>query len=99
MVITLAWCILAGAGVYGVIRKPEPQTVEEDVISEDTERKEMDKIEEKEEQKTPAPGEPLPNPLPVPKKKPRPAADFGYQVKETDMKFDIETAEGDDFDV
>lgn len=99
MVMTLAWCILAGAGVYGVIRRPEPDKVEENVISEDTERKEMDKTEEKEEQKTPAPGEPLPNPLPVPKKKPRPVADFGYQVKETDMKFDIEIAEGDDFDV
>lgn len=48
----------------------------------------------------PAPGEPLHNPLPVPKKKERrPRADFDHGVKEADMKFDVELAEGDDFEV
>lgn len=91
MVMTFAWCILAGAGVYGVIRQPElPAAAEE------TEEKPEQK---KQEQTAPAPGEPLPNPLPVPKKKNRSQADFGYQIAEADMKFDIEIAEGDDFDV
>ena len=48
----------------------------------------------------PAPGEPLHNPLPVPKKKKhRSQADFDYEVKEADMKFDVEVAEDDDFEV
>ncbi len=63
------------------------------------EKEEQDKEKpDKEEQATPAPSEPLPNPLPVPKKKSRPTMDFGYQVKEADMKFDIEVKDGDDFD-
>lgn len=56
-------------------------------------------ITEKKEQEKPAPGQPLHNPLPVPQKKSRPQADFGYQVGEADMKFDIEVADDDDFDV
>lgn len=54
---------------------------------------------EKKEQEKPAPGKPLHNPLPVPKRKSRPQADFAHQVAEADMKFDIETADDDDFDV
>ena len=46
-----------------------------------------------------APGKPLHNPLPVPKKKLRPQVDFDYVVKEEDMKFDVEVADGDDFEV
>ena len=102
MIMTLAWCILAGAGVYGVIRRPEQSLAEENVMSEKKRSEEKENLPEKsqeQEQKTPAPGEPLPNPLPVPKKKSRPPVDFGYQVKEADMKFDIEIIEGDDFDV
>lgn len=55
--------------------------------------------EKKKEQEKPAPGKPLHNPLPVPKKKRRRQADFGIEVKEADMKFDIEVADDDDFDV
>lgn len=54
---------------------------------------------EKKEQEKPAPGKPLHNPLPVPKRKSRPQADFARPVAEADMKFDIETADDDDFDV
>lgn len=54
---------------------------------------------EKKEQEKPAPGSPLHNPLPVPEKKKRLRADFNYPVKEEDMKFDIEVADDDDFDV
>lgn len=54
---------------------------------------------EKQEQEKPAPGKPLHNPLPVPKRKTRPQADFEYPVAEADMKFDIETADDDDFEV
>ena len=54
--------------------------------------------ENKEREKT-APGQPLHNPLPVPKKKSRPQADFDHQVREADMKFDMEVADDDDFDV
>lgn len=54
---------------------------------------------QKKEQEKPAPGEPLHNPLPVPKKRKRPQADFAHQVKESDMKFDVEPKDGDDFDV
>lgn len=52
----------------------------------------------KREQAAPPPGAPLHNPLPVPKKKKRHAADFGYQVREEDMKFDLEIKDDDDFD-
>lgn len=57
-----------------------------------------EKTAEKESVK-PAPGEPLHNPLPVPKKKSRPQADFGFEVKDEDMKFDVEVSENDDFDL
>lgn len=53
---------------------------------------------EKKEQEKPAPGEPLHNPLPVPKKKSRLQADFGYQVAEDKMKFDLDVSDEDDFD-
>ena len=56
-------------------------------------------IDEGKEQEKPAPGEPLHNPLPIPKKKSHAQADFGFQVKEADMKFDLEVADDDDFDV
>lgn len=58
----------------------------------------VESVAEKKEQEKPAPGEPLPNPLPVPKKKSRPQADFGYQVAEDKMKFDLDVADEDDFD-
>lgn len=54
---------------------------------------------EKKEQEKPAPGQPLHNPLPVPQKRSRPQVDFTYQVGEADMKFDVEVADDDDFDV
>lgn len=56
-------------------------------------------IMENREQKKPAPGEPLHNPLPVPKRRNRPQADFGFEVEEKDMKFDVEVSENDDFDL
>lgn len=61
--------------------------------------KEERKTDKKKEQEKPAPGEPLSNPLPVPKRKSRPQADFDYPVKDADMKFDVEVADHDDFDV
>lgn len=60
--------------------------------------KQADGKQRKKEQEKPAPGEPLHNPLPVPKKKSRPQADFGYQVTDARMKFDLDVADGDDFD-
>ncbi len=60
--------------------------------------KHPDRKQRKKEQEKPAPGEPLHNPLPVPKKKNRPQADFGYQVTDARMKFDLDVADEDDFD-
>lgn len=104
----LGWCMLAGVGICGTLRisekaeekecvKPE----KEEKLSVAEEEKDVVEKEKKEirEQKEPAPGEPLHNPLPVPKRKSRPQADFGFEVKEEDMKFDITIAENDDFDV
>ncbi len=152
MVVTFAWSILAGAGVYGVVRTAEEEMMEEAVTKEDNgDEKESGTSEEveigeeektgdlkmktgkkakknvqsekkkssvkqseriskdseipvktssenKKEQEKPAPGEPLHNPLPVPKRKIRPQVDFGYQVKETEMKFDLDVTDQDDFD-
>lgn len=83
----LCWCMLAGLGIYGTIQ-----------ASGKAEEKESKAAEER-EQKKPAPGEPLPNPLPLPEKKHRPQADFAYAVADADMKFDIEVADNDEFDV
>lgn len=138
MIVTFAWSIMAGLGVYGVIRQSEGADTKEvdDGVKEEQpeERKPSEKVDkeeqkdkmsgkvdgkvrieeielseekekmseksavEKEEQEKPAPGKPLHNPLPVPKKKKRSSMDFGHQVKETDMKFDIDVSEEDDFD-
>ena len=76
-------------------KKSEKKTVNEDLINMDTETKTA----ENKEQKKTAPGQPLHNPLPVPKRKSRSQVDFGYQVKEADMKFDVEVPDDDDFDV
>lgn len=54
---------------------------------------------EKKEQEKPAPGKPLHNPLPLPKKKNRGQADFDHSVREADMKFDLDVADDDDFDL
>lgn len=105
MTALLGWSMLAGLGVYGAVR-PGERTSE----NRDADRKaakgekadgdqEMIQAEEKKEQEKPAPGEPLSNPLPVPKRKNRPRADFDHPVKEADMKFDVEVADHDDFDV
>lgn len=80
----------------------EKKTTEEAEVPEEKktgEQKAESKGAEKKEQEKPAPGKPLHNPLPVPKRKSRPQADFAHQVAEADMKFDIETADDDDFDV
>lgn len=151
MITTLAWIMLAGLGVYGVVRAgDEPdeegagESAEDIRDAEDSEHVEdagnsrkragkkkdnesrkkktgtkagskpereekampenMDAATvkesgtEKKEQEKPAPGEPLHNPLPVPKKKSRPQADFGYQVAEDKMKFDLDVSDEDDFD-
>lgn len=92
MITTFSWSILAGLGLGGVVCRPEKSVKkeQEDEMSEEAEEKEQEK---------PAPGRPLHNPLPVPEKKKRPRADFGYPVKEEDMKFDIDVADDDDFDV
>lgn len=94
----LCWCMLAGLGIYGVVRS-SGKTQEK--VSTDVEIKEDITItaEKKREQKKTAPGEPLPNPLPLPEKKRRPQADFAYAVADADMKFDIEVADNDEFDV
>ena len=44
------------------------------------------------------PGSPLANPLPLPKKKPRKAIQFGKEIPEEMMYFDIEVSEDDDYD-
>lgn len=92
----LCWCMLAGLGIYGAVR-PSGKKQEKD--SADTEIKEDFTAQKKREQKKPAPGEPLSNPLPLPEKKRRPQADFAYAVADADMKFDIEVADNDEFDV
>lgn len=129
MIASCCWCILAGAGFYGIIRQPEEaemktgeilskkaakkeralfreETVKKKITTEkkmhNEVKKELDTekmIPEVKAQEKPAPGEPLHNPLPIPKKKSRAQADFGFQVKEADMKFDLEIADDDDFDV
>ena len=159
MITALAWIMLAGLGVYGVVRAgDEPdgesaaesledtrdakdtKSVDDPEHAEDTgdsrkrsgkksdsesrkkkavSERAKDKVQikenkgtdtttaaktvkesatEKKEQEKPAPGEPLHNPLPVPKKKSRPQADFGYQVAEDKMKFDLDVSDEDDFD-
>lgn len=103
MAVILGWCMIAGPGIYGTIRQSEKAAGKESPESDKEESlKETDMEEKKtknQEQKKPAPGEPLPNPLPVPKKKNRQQADFAHQVAEADMKFDVEVADNDDFDV
>lgn len=105
MITALAWIMLAGLGVYGIVWVGD---VEEEAVSErakdmvqmnENKKTDTDTVIEKKEQKKPAPGEPLHNPLPVPKKKSRPQADFEYQVSEEQMKFDLDVAEEDDFDL
>ena len=97
----LCWCMLAGLGIHGTLRRAV-RTQEKENAAID-EMKETDKEEtvdgKKQEQEKPAPGKPLPNPLPVPEKRRRPQADFAYPVADADMKFDIEVADGDDFEV
>ncbi len=44
------------------------------------------------------PGSPLANPLPLPKKKPRKPIQFGKEIPEEMMYFDIEVDENDDYD-
>lgn len=39
------------------------------------------------------------NPLPLPKKHEKREMDYQYQVAEDKMKFDVEVADGDDFDI
>lgn len=129
MFVSCCWCILAGAGFYGIVRQPEDAEVktaemllkkaakkEPELSGEGTvkkkgaaEKKMQNEVQkemntekvrnEGKEQEKPAPGEPLHNPLPIPKKKSHAQADFGFQVKEADMKFDLEVADDDDFDV
>lgn len=104
----LGWCMLAGSGICGLIGLSEKAAEERcmetnkeenpDVTDEEKEITEKETT-ENQEQKKPAPGEPLHNPLPVPKKKSRPQADFGFEVKEEDMKFDVEVSEDDDFEL
>lgn len=102
MIATCFWCILAGIGFCGIDCQAEGNT---DRKKKNSEEKVMDMGDNAEvkakmqEQEKPAPGEPLHNPLPVPKKKNRPQADFAFPVEEADMKFDIEVADDDDFDV
>lgn len=99
----LCWCMLAGIGIYGTIRPSGSEREEEsvEILTEkvDTIDRENTEAAEMQAQTTPKPGEPLHNPLPVPEKKRRPQADFTYPVADADMKFDIEVAENDDFDV
>lgn len=76
-------------------KKSGEKAVKEELIKTDAETN----ASENKVQKKPAPGQPLHNPLPVPKKKSRSQVDFGYQVKEADMKFDVEVSDNDDFDV
>lgn len=102
MMVTCFWCILAGIGFNGIVCQAEgnankkKKNLEEKVMDA---RKTTEVQTETEEQEKPAPGEPLHNPLPVPKKKSRTQADFAFPVEVSDMKFDIEVSDDDDFDV
>lgn len=108
----LGWCMLAGVGIWGAVPMQEEavakiaaQDGDGDLDEMGAEIKEFNEIEAEDSgkkgtiQKKPAPGEPLHNPLPVPEKKKRARADFDYPVADSDMKFDVEVAENDDFDV
>lgn len=98
---TFAYSILAGLGAYSVLWQPKEAALEKKKEAQMEKIKETDAaqpVEKEKEQEKPAPGAPLQNPLPVPKKKSRPALDFGYEIKEADMKFDIEITDEDDFD-
>lgn len=107
MIAAFSWSILSGLGLSGAIclpgREKESVTKElqETEISEESlkNRKEETKKTENREQGKPAPGEPLHNPLPVPKKISRPQIDFAHDIKDSDMKYDIDVADDDDFDV
>lgn len=78
--------------------KTVPERSKNMVQTEEKKRTSPEAAIEKTEQEKPAPGEPLHNPLPVPKKKSRPQADFGYQVAEEKMRFDLDVSDEDDFD-
>ena len=80
------------------VREKIPETAEDHKQLNKEILKQADGKQRKKEQEKPAPGEPLHNPLPVPKKKSRPQADFGYQVTDARMKFDLDVADEDDFD-
>lgn len=107
MTVILGWSMLAGLGICGVFGRRKEKTEMMNAEAKETEVKvaKTEKLEIKEaevkktEQEKPAPGEPLSNPLPVPKKKKRSLADFDHPVEDADMKFDLEVAENDDFDV
>ena len=102
MMVTCFWCILAGVGFSGVVFEAEGNRQKKKKIQREKTMDMRDNTEVNakiQEQEKPPPGEPLHNPLPVPKKKNRAQADFAFQVKEADMKFDIDVADDDDFDV
>lgn len=114
LMITFAWSALAGIGLYGLVR-PSDKAVGAQAKGSASETQESAKgpkenassenvpsengAEKKKEQESPAPGEPLYNPLSVPKKKKRSTPDFAYPVEESAMKFDVEVADDDDFDI
>ncbi len=47
----------------------------------------------------PAPGEPLENPLPLPKAAARRGSEYAFEPGPEQMCFDVEPAEGDDYDI
>ena len=62
------------------------------VNGEQTDRKEQEKQDDKKIRF-------IPNPLPVPKRHVRRELDFGKEVADEDMKYDIEVSADDDFDI
>lgn len=90
------WAVLAGLGLQNCLFGGREQVMQ-DVIKEINTAIEAQPPEMTENQ-VPEPHY-IENPLPLPKKHVAKEMDYQYAVKESDMKYDVEVAENDDFDL
>ena len=100
------WSVLAGLGIQNCVMG-EPRQVREALlarINDEVDEKTADgeqAAQELEEKETPVEAKPrfIENPLPLPKKHVKKEMDYQYPVEESQMKYDIEVDEKDDFDL
>ena len=100
------WSVLAGLGIQNCVMG-EPRQVREALlarINDEVDEKTADgeqAAQEPEEKETPVEAKPrfIENPLPLPKKHVKKEMDYQYPVEESQMKYDIEVDEKDDFDL